>query len=124
MFKKVRQTLTKKLRKLNKKQKTVLYVLLCLLILIISISATVAYQHFQQQKQTQDEILIEAQATHPLNSDTSQIEENDRKELNVLLIGYGGAGHQGGMLADLIQVAHFDFEKNILAFILYPGNWN
>ena len=88
MFKKVRQTLTKKLRKFTKKQKTVLYVLLCLLILIISISATVAYQHFQQQKQTQDEILIEAQATHPLNSDTSQIEENDRKELNVLLIGY------------------------------------
>nr|MBP6933933.1 LCP family protein [Candidatus Woesebacteria bacterium] len=120
MFKKVRQTLTKKLRKFTKKQKTVLYVLLCLLILIISISATVAYQHFQQQKQTQDEILIEAQATHPLNSDTSQIEENDRKELNVLLIGYGGAGHQGGMLADLIQIAHFDFEKNTLAFISIP----
>lgn len=119
MFKKVRSTLTKKLRKFTKKQKTVLYVLLCLLILIISISATVAYQHFQQQ-QTQDEVLIEAQATHPLNSDTSHIEENDRKELNVLLIGYGGAGHQGGMLADLIQIAHFDFEKEIIAFISIP----
>lgn len=120
MFKKIRQILAGKLQQFTKKQKVVLYLLLLLLILTIAISATLAYKHFQQENQAQDDVLTEAQAANPLNSTTNHIDENDRKELNVLLIGYGGAGHQGGMLADLIQIAHFDFEKKILAFISIP----
>lgn len=46
-------------------------------------------------------------------------EDND-KILNVLLLGYGGAGHQGGFLTDVIMVAHFNFDDNILAFISIP----
>ena len=45
--------------------------------------------------------------------------DND-KILNVLLLGYGGAGHQGGFLTDVIMVAHFNFDDNILAFISIP----
>lgn len=44
----------------------------------------------------------------------------DLNTLNVLLLGYGGAGHQGGYLADVIQVAHFDFAKQTLKFISIP----
>lgn len=120
MIKKIKQSFFENFQKFNSKQKIVLYLSLFLLILTISVSATLAYKHFQKQNQVQDDTLIEAQAANPINADTSQIEENDRKELNVLLVGYGGAGHQGGMLADLIQIAHFDFEKEILAFISIP----
>jgi anionic cell wall polymer biosynthesis LytR-Cps2A-Psr (LCP) family protein len=120
MLKKIKHSLFNNFQKLNRKQKNVLYLVSFLVILTFSISATLAYQHFQKEEQAQDEVLIEAQAALTLNLDTSQIEENDRKELNILLIGYGGAGHQGGMLADLIQIAHFDFEKELLAFISIP----
>jgi anionic cell wall polymer biosynthesis LytR-Cps2A-Psr (LCP) family protein len=44
----------------------------------------------------------------------------DLNTLNILLLGYGGAGHQGGFLTDVIQVAHFDFEKGIIKFISIP----
>jgi anionic cell wall polymer biosynthesis LytR-Cps2A-Psr (LCP) family protein len=44
----------------------------------------------------------------------------DLNTLNILLLGYGGAGHQGGFLTDAIQVAHFDFAKGTLKFISIP----
>jgi len=44
----------------------------------------------------------------------------DLNTLNVLLLGYGGAGHQGGFLTDAIQVAHFNFSKGTLKFISIP----
>jgi len=110
----------KKYQKFSKKQKTFLLIFLLILTTTIGISASIAYQHFQKNNTVQNDSLNEAKIANQLNSDTSQIEENDRKELNILLIGYGGAGHQGGMLADLIQIAHLDFENNVLAFISIP----
>ncbi|MDH5533409.1 MAG: LCP family protein, partial [Candidatus Pacebacteria bacterium] len=44
----------------------------------------------------------------------------DLNKLNILLLGYGGAGHQGGFLTDVIQVAHFNFEEGTLKFISIP----
>jgi polyisoprenyl-teichoic acid--peptidoglycan teichoic acid transferase len=38
----------------------------------------------------------------------------------VALLGYGGAGHDGGQLTDVIQVAHVDFEKHSIALISLP----
>jgi LCP family protein required for cell wall assembly len=43
-----------------------------------------------------------------------------RNTLNILLLGYGGAGHQGGFLTDAIQVAHLNFEKGTTTFISIP----
>jgi anionic cell wall polymer biosynthesis LytR-Cps2A-Psr (LCP) family protein len=40
--------------------------------------------------------------------------------LGILLIGYGGPGHQGGFLADAIQVLYFDFDKNKSFLISIP----
>lgn len=40
--------------------------------------------------------------------------------LNILLLGYGGAGHQGGFLSDVIQIAHFNFDTNKIKFISIP----
>lgn len=41
-------------------------------------------------------------------------------EFNVLLLGYGGAGHDGGYLTDVIQLVHFDTKEKTIAFISVP----
>lgn len=44
----------------------------------------------------------------------------DLKTLTFLLLGYGGAGHSGGSLSDVIQVARLDFEHSKLVLISVP----
>ena len=43
-----------------------------------------------------------------------------QKTLTILLLGYGGAGHSGGLLADAIQVARVDFEQKNIQLISIP----
>lgn len=40
--------------------------------------------------------------------------------LGILLLGYGGAGHEGGFLTDAIQILYFDFEKAVITLISIP----
>lgn len=47
-------------------------------------------------------------------------EFEDKNTLAVLILGYGGRGHQGGYLTDVIQVAYFDFDTNKISFISIP----
>jgi anionic cell wall polymer biosynthesis LytR-Cps2A-Psr (LCP) family protein len=42
------------------------------------------------------------------------------KTLGVLLLGYGGAGHQGGYLTDVIQILYVDFDKKIVSLVSIP----
>ncbi len=44
----------------------------------------------------------------------------DLHQLGILLLGYGGAGHQGGMLTDVIQLAYFDFDQKTVTLISIP----
>ena len=44
----------------------------------------------------------------------------DTKSLGILLLGYGGPGHSGGFLTDVIQVLHIDFENKKVALISIP----
>ncbi|MBT4123856.1 MAG: LCP family protein [Candidatus Pacebacteria bacterium] len=50
----------------------------------------------------------------------TNLDEKDENKLTILLLGYGGAGHQGGYLSDVIQVVHFDFEKKNTVLISIP----
>jgi len=114
MIKKLWQKQLIKFRRLNNKQKT-----LFIVFLLIFISSVLSYRYFNQNKNKQETVnQIEINAANFL--DDSQIEDNDKKELNVLLLGYGGAGHQGGMLADVIQIAQLNFEQKTLSFISIP----
>jgi anionic cell wall polymer biosynthesis LytR-Cps2A-Psr (LCP) family protein len=45
---------------------------------------------------------------------------DDATSLTVLLLGYGGDGHQGGYLTDVLQVVRVDFEKKEVALISLP----
>jgi len=42
------------------------------------------------------------------------------KALDILLIGYGGPGHDGGTLSDTLIVVHADFENKKITFISVP----
>lgn len=44
----------------------------------------------------------------------------DLKTLDIVLMGYGGAGHDGGYLIDAIQLLHIDFEKAKILLISIP----
>ena len=45
---------------------------------------------------------------------------NDLSSLNLLLLGYGGAGHEGGGLTDAITLVHFDFKQAKIGLISMP----
>lgn len=120
MLQKLRQKLLNSYRELNKKQKRLLFASLFLLLISIAASAAITFHQLQKKQEASATHENENQQIPQLDDDLSQIASDDQKELNVLLIGYGGAGHQGGMLADLIQIAHIDFENKIIAFISIP----
>jgi hypothetical protein len=45
---------------------------------------------------------------------------NDLNQLNVLLVGHGGPGHDGGSLADAIMLVNFDFGAKSVNLISIP----
>lgn len=59
---------------------------------------------------------------YAIANDKTEIPTPDpnKNTLGVLLLGYGGAGHQGGFLADVIMIAFFDFDRNNLSFVSIP----
>ena len=65
-----------------------------------------------------------AQTLPNVLSETTQANEivpsPNQSTLGVLLLGFGGAGHEGGFLTDAIQILYADFTKGTLAFILIP----
>lgn len=73
-------------------------------------------------KKNQNKIVNTDNANNPeVNSE--QIAEKlsqDKKNLIFLLLGYGGAGHDGGSLMDAIQVANIDFDKKKISLISIP----
>lgn len=80
-------------------------------------STTLWFFQYRQSKQTLANQPVNALA---IETKLPQTTPNLTKSLTVLLLGYGGEGHDGGYLTDVIQLAHFDFERQILAFISIP----
>jgi anionic cell wall polymer biosynthesis LytR-Cps2A-Psr (LCP) family protein len=112
----------KKNKTLEKKQQIIIYSVLSALILMTAIvSAVASYRHFNQKEEVAGTIetnLIDL--NQEIILDPNNVKEEDQKTLNILLAGYGGAGYQGGWLSDIIQIAHFDFEKKQITFISVP----
>lgn len=54
--------------------------------------------------------------------EASPLEKNldSANQINVLLLGYGGPGHQGGFLTDVILVARLDFAAKRLSLVHIP----
>lgn len=56
------------------------------------------------------------------NLDQSNLQQaiRGKQRVNILLLGYGGDGHQGGYLTDSIMVLHLDFAAGKAAMISVP----
>ena len=88
-------------------------------LLILTISATTTYFISKPKPSVEAEnfpTVLSAQT----ELDISQTAPEDLTTLTVLLLGYGGAGHQGGFLTDVIQLAQIDFEKSQINLISVP----
>lgn len=94
------------------------------LLLLLVISSTASFFYFknlpifkrQDLRAANESAAVEGAAS----DDGPGAGLQDLSRLNMLLLGYGGPGHQGPYLADAIQVVHFDFERGVLAFISIP----
>lgn len=111
IFKKIKETISTHRR----------LFLIAVLTLIISLTATLTYfsQHKKQtlpSKATTDDFpqILSAQ------TDPTQQPPEELTELNILLLGFGGAGHQGGFLTDVIQILHLDFVNKKASLISVP----
>ena len=86
---------------------------------VIAVSAVSSYFFFNQLKQPVAEATV-AQADAQLEELELGEEPEDLSQLNILLLGYGGAGHQGGFLTDAIQILHLDFDQGKVGLISIP----
>ena len=89
---------------------------------IITLSSIATYVYVSNTKpktvgETQPQVLS-AETENVVFTPVPDFE--NKNTLSILLLGYGGAGHQGGFLSDVIQVVFFDFEKKTIAFISIP----
>ena len=112
------KTIKKYYLHLSAKQRRWLIILVSsLLVTLLAISTIASYRYFKQQTDQPANPTTIKQATNPTD-DVPTLAETD--QLNILLLGYGGPGHQGGMLTDLIQVLNVDLVKQRLNFISIP----
>ncbi|MBU0579146.1 LCP family protein [Patescibacteria group bacterium] len=88
-------------------------------LLVITISAAITY-FFARPKPSSDSENFPEVLSAQTELDISQTPPEDLKTLTVLLLGYGGAGHQGGFLTDVIQLVHINFQKAQISLISVP----
>jgi LCP family protein required for cell wall assembly len=99
-----------------------------LLIILLSTVATYTYlsgdktikTNNQEDNNSQVLSAQDESFEYDLDFENTNQELQNSDILNVLLLGYGGAGHSGGFLTDVIQVVHFDFKLEKIAFISIP----
>ncbi len=88
-------------------------------IVALIVTGFVTYRLLMGEPVTYDNPVVTDDASASASfSDLEELDELDA--FNVLLLGYGGAGHDGGFLNDVTMLVHFDFTNDILAFISIP----
>jgi polyisoprenyl-teichoic acid--peptidoglycan teichoic acid transferase len=112
------QTLPQSLPDKPKKSKKIYIIILAsFLALSATIGGVIAFHSFSPSTSVAITPVSIETSTTPTPIPTPP---KDSQSLNILLLGYGGAGHQGGYLTDAIVLAHFDFQQKNLALIAIP----
>jgi anionic cell wall polymer biosynthesis LytR-Cps2A-Psr (LCP) family protein len=90
-----------------------------LALVIVAVSAIASYVFFSKKlpasKTQATENILE-----PTSLDIDAQPPEELKTVSFLLLGYGGAGHQGGYLADVIQLVYINFDTTQVALISIP----
>lgn len=99
--------------------------ILLLSIILILLSSVASYTYFsgkqsEEKNQNQNDSFDVISTNEESLEVFGEFSNEDTNSINVLLLGYGGAGHSGGFLADAIQVVHFDFENLKISLISVP----
>ncbi len=94
--------------------------LFIVLILMSIITTTfLSYHYFKNRssnRKNESETVEVTNREQPITAgNPDQIES-----LNIVLLGYGGAGHQGGYLTDVIQIVNIDFTSSAIKLISIP----
>ncbi|MBD3250069.1 MAG: hypothetical protein GF381_00635 [Candidatus Pacebacteria bacterium] len=96
-----------------------LSIVVSLLAFVLIISAVSSYFYFSQPGHNPFEKEALNQ-TSVKSKELTQQELQKLEQLNVLLLGYGGPGHEGGYLTDVIQIVQVDFKKMQIGLISIP----
>jgi len=92
------------------------FILLGLILGFISTLALVIIsRNFSSNNPGRSEVLSQTDDLLPGLTDTANL-----KTLGILLLGYGGAGHDGGFLTDAVQLIYVDFDRATIAFVSFP----
>ncbi len=104
----------------QKKNKKSLFFLKLSLVIILLTAIVLAIRPLAQwAKENSPEIVRNTVKIVSSTAGTSmQLDENGN--VNVLLMGYGGAQHAGGFLTDTIIVASWNPKKNVVSMISFP----
>lgn len=94
------------------------YLLIIFGIATIIASTLATYIYLSNKKEQSNKKVLSAHTV--LDDYTPNPKFENKDTLAILLLGYGGAGHEGGYLSDVIQVVLFDFDKQEISFISIP----
>ncbi len=104
------------MRRIINRPRLVLALFACIVFFITVWTTLTFYQHRTSAKTSDfppSEVLGVVSAAEPSIPD-------NLSTLTILLLGYGGAGHQGGLLSDVIQLIHINFEDKYISAISIP----
>jgi polyisoprenyl-teichoic acid--peptidoglycan teichoic acid transferase len=87
---------------------------------IMSLSSILSYLYFAEKQRAANETSPNTEVLAVQKREILSEPPEDLTTLNILLLGYGGAGHQGGYLTDVIQIVHFNFETKLIKLISIP----
>jgi polyisoprenyl-teichoic acid--peptidoglycan teichoic acid transferase len=107
------------LEKLKQKPKLIALAALPLLVLSTTITLTVIGGLSPKMELAESAIEPQILGTDLAEPESTELPDN-LNALTVLLLGYGGPGHDGPYLADVIQLVHVDFETAQVSLISIP----
>ncbi len=88
-------------------------------VLVVTIATTIIFFSSHSKPSPEPENFPDTSSAQA-KLDISQTPPEELKTLTILLLGYGGAGHQGGFLTDVIQLLHINFKKSQISLISIP----
>ena len=106
-------------KKIFRISKIIIYLLIIFIILSIVFGINIVASG-ENLSQTLGNLSLVSQIKHLMSSDDKKLAGETEDRINILLLGMGGAGHDGPYLTDTIIIASFKPSTQQVAFISVP----